>query len=201
MRVKILTCFARNDLYRIFSLQYYYQSMNIALYGFMGSGKSSLGKALADKLGYDFIDLDREIEVFEKKSIPEIFSEKGEIYFRKIEHDVLKTIMKKNLQNIVLSLGGGTIIQPSNRLLLKIKDYKKVYLNVELNMLINRLKKDKQNRPIINRIATHEFDSYISALFETRKHIYDEFADIDIKIEKEDFRTSLEKVFNYLSMN
>src|SRR4030042_3928468 len=78
----------------------------IYIIGFMGSGKSTAGKRLASALGWSFVDLDRKIEEFAGKTIPQIFSQDGEDYFRKIEADVLRSAGK--LMKTVISTGGGT---------------------------------------------------------------------------------------------
>ena len=86
--------------------------MKIVLTGFMGTGKTSVGKELGKKLGYKFIDTDVLIEVREKKPISLIFKEKGEDYFRKIEQAVVKEVSRMN--NIVIATGGGVIKNKSN---------------------------------------------------------------------------------------
>ena len=79
--------------------------MNIYLVGFMGSGKSGLGDKIATRLNFKFSDLDKEIEISEKKSISEIFHEKGEEHFRKLEKQMLfRTV---NNDNNIIALGGG----------------------------------------------------------------------------------------------
>jgi len=175
--------------------------MNIALYGFMGAGKTSLGKALATKLNYLFVDLDAEIVKVTQQNINDIFNEKGEIAFRKIEHEVLKEFIKKNDTNVVLSLGGGTIIQPSNRKLLELRAYKPVFIDVNINTLIKRLKNDKNNRPLLRNIANNEFDNYIKALYASRKFSYDNYAEMKITVENENFNATLEKLYLYLNAN
>ena len=85
---------------------------NIYIMGFMGTGKTTVGKALAKKLGKDFIDLDNEIELYEGMSINEIFEEKGEDYFRQIETKVLKEIAEK--KDLIVSTGGGSIVTHGN---------------------------------------------------------------------------------------
>ncbi len=92
--------------------------MIISLVGFMATGKSSIGNILADKLNYSFYDTD---ELITKKSgitIPEIFSNKGEKYFRKLEEDVLQEILNKK-NNMVLATGGGIVLSTTNRSKLK----------------------------------------------------------------------------------
>ncbi len=175
--------------------------MNIALYGFMGAGKTSLGKALATKLNYLFVDLDAEITKKTNKSINDIFKEKGEIAFRKIEHEVLKEFIKKNDTNVVLSLGGGSILQPTNRKLLELRAYKNIFIDVEINTLIKRLKNDRAHRPLLKNIADNEFDNYIKALYTSRKFSYDNYAEIKISVENESFDATLQKLYLYLNAN
>ena len=83
--------------------------MILFLLGYMGSGKSTYGKILSNKIGTDFIDLDHYIQKNEDMSISEIFTLKGELYFRKVEHLYLKELL--NIQSdVVISLGGGTLL-------------------------------------------------------------------------------------------
>ena len=86
--------------------------MRVILIGFMGVGKTSVGKRLAKKLNFDFIDTDYEIELVEKKSISKIFEQDGEKYFRKLENNLLKDLVKND--NIVISTGGGIITTKEN---------------------------------------------------------------------------------------
>jgi shikimate kinase len=92
--------------------------MNIVLLGYMGCGKTTIGKILSKITGKKFIDLDSYIESKTNLSISDLFSLKGEIYFRKLESDCLKVIMAKH-DNIVLSLGGGTPCYSNNLTLIQ----------------------------------------------------------------------------------
>ena len=117
---------------------------NIILIGFMGSGKTTLGKLLADELKYTFIDSDQYIESQEKRSITEIFKQEGELYFRKKEKEFL--LHAKLLDKCVISTGAGlpTIgdnMQQLNALGLTI------WLDVNALTLIERLKKESSSRP------------------------------------------------------
>jgi len=104
--------------------------MNLILIGYMASGKSTIGNYLAKVLNYSFIDLDNYIEKKENLSVKEIFSQKGEIYFRKLENTALKEIVN-NKENFVLSLGGGTPCFYDTMEWLKSKtNTKTIYLNV-----------------------------------------------------------------------
>ena len=175
--------------------------MRIALYGFMGAGKSSLGQKLAQKTGYNFVDLDAEIEAYTGKTINDIFASEGEIAFRKIEHNVLKNFIRQDNDNVILALGGGSILQPTNRKLLELKNFFKIYINVDIEVLTERLKKDKDNRPLLKNLKPNEFDGYVKALFESRRKIYEKYADLNFKVEYDSFVTTLGRLYRYLSFN
>lgn len=130
--------------------------MNVILIGYMASGKSSVGKILASKLKYEFIDLDDYIEKMEQKSVSTIFKLKGEIYFRKLEAEHLKTILETK-DNIVLSLGGGTPCYGNNmELVLSDSNSKSVFLKTGIPTLVERLENEKSKRPLIAHIETNE---------------------------------------------
>ncbi|MCK8817493.1 shikimate kinase [Natroniella sulfidigena] len=86
--------------------------MNIALIGFMGTGKSSVGRKLAERIGYKFVDLDQEIVEYEGLEIPQIFATAGEDYFREVETEVTKKIASKDKQ--VIATGGGVVLKEEN---------------------------------------------------------------------------------------
>jgi shikimate kinase len=85
---------------------------NITLVGFMGTGKTTVGRILAKRLGYRFIDVDEEIEREQGVSISHIFSEMGEPYFRQLEKDMIKTLSLK--EGLIISAGGGTVVDERN---------------------------------------------------------------------------------------
>jgi shikimate kinase len=93
----------------------------IYLTGFMGSGKTTIARALADRLGWDFIDLDQEIENAEQTTIAEIFESRGEPEFRRIETEMIRTVVRRiELGNAaVIALGGGTFVEAANATLLE----------------------------------------------------------------------------------
>ena len=91
--------------------------MNIILTGLRGSGKSKIGKILSGKLEWEFLDLDKEIEKAEGMTIPEIYKEHGWEYFREKEKATVARL--GNIENTVISLGGGTIVDPENQKILK----------------------------------------------------------------------------------
>ncbi len=120
----------------------------------MASGKSTFGRILAEKLHYEFIDLDDYIEKNEKSTISDIFKIKGEIHFRKLETQYLKELLESK-KDLVLSLGGGTPCYSSNmNLILESNDVKSIYLKASIPTLMARLKNEKGKRPLVAHIET-----------------------------------------------
>ena len=122
----------------------------------MASGKSTFGRILAEKLHYEFIDLDDYIEKNEKSTISDIFKLKGEIHFRKLETQYLKELLESK-KDLVLSLGGGTPCYSSNmKLILESNDVKSIYLKASIPTLMARLKNEKGKRPLVAHIETDD---------------------------------------------
>lgn len=114
----------------------------------MGVGKTTVGKKLAKKLGYYFIDSDHEIEDREHLSIPEIFSQKGEKYFREVEARIISEIISRD-EEIVLSLGGGAFVNEETRRILKEKTLT-IWLDAPIDEILRRVG-NKTNRPLLNQ--------------------------------------------------
>jgi shikimate kinase len=130
--------------------------MNIILIGYMGSGKTLIGKKLSSILDYGFIDLDDYIQDKEGKTIAEIFNKKGEIYFRKIESKYLVEVIDSNT-NTIISLGGGTPCYGHNMDIIKnAKNASSVYLKASIPSLSERLILEKDQRPLISHIENKE---------------------------------------------
>jgi shikimate kinase len=147
--------------------------MKIILLGYMGSGKTTIGIQLAKKLFLNFTDLDEFIEEKEQKSIKEIFEQKGEIYFRKIEHKYLKQFIKEN-ESYVLSLGGGTPCYAGNLdLILHDKNNLSFYLRGSISTLFKRLSENKFKRPLINDLSDNQLTEYIAKHLFERSIFYD----------------------------
>ncbi|WP_408954666.1 shikimate kinase [Natroniella sp. ANB-PHB2] len=119
--------------------------MNIVLIGFMGTGKSSVGKKLAEKVGYKFVDLDQEIVKYEGLEIPQIFATLGEEYFRQLETEVTKKIAKKDKQ--VIATGGGVVLKEEN--LEALKDNGTLALLTATSEEILRRTSQDGNRPLL----------------------------------------------------
>lgn len=142
--------------------------MKIVLLGYMASGKSTIGRALSDTLFSPFIDLDNYIENKEKKSIGNIFKDKGEIYFRRIEHKYLKEILSSQ-ESFVLSLGGGTPCYADNMTLIKTSGATSFYLQATIKTLSDRLIKEKSNRPLMASLENEKIPEFVAKhLFERR---------------------------------
>lgn len=124
----------------------------ILLIGYMGSGKSTVGKALANTLKLEYFDLDALIEQKNNQSVAEIFQGKGEIFFRKQEHNLLHEWMKKP-QSFVMSLGGGTPCYANNHLVFEQNGVLSVYLKAKVNTLVDRIEADTNIRPLLHNIA------------------------------------------------
>jgi len=110
--------------------------MRIFLVGFMGSGKTTVGRSLAEKLGYEFVDLDDVIAQFAGRTITQIFQELGEAVFRQLESEAIRLIVSRD--NVVVSLGGGAFVREENRRLAK-KYGVSIWLDCPIELILARL--------------------------------------------------------------
>jgi shikimate kinase len=142
--------------------------MKIVLLGYMGCGKSAVGKQLAAALKYPFVDLDQAIEADQKMLLTQLFKTKGEIYFRSKEHALLTSLLEKK-QDAVLALGGGTPCYSGiMRQLKDTPDVVSIYLSATSETLTTRLFLEKETRPLISHIS--EKDMLNDFL---RKHLFE----------------------------
>ncbi len=155
---------------------------NIYLVGFMCSGKSTVGKLLAKELGKEFIDIDKLIEKQTGKKITQIFKEKGESYFRKLEKEKIKEISDK--KGLVVSTGGGLGADLENMNLMK-KTGTVIWLKVSIDTVLKRCGTDR-SRPMLSLP-----DEKLKQLFREREDVY-KLADITIETEGK----TPEQVFN-----
>ena len=145
--------------------------MKIVLFGYMGSGKTSVGKALADTLEFSYSDLDELIEKSEGHTIPDVFETRGEIYFRRVENKELHKVLNQS-QNIVLSTGGGTPCYGDNLPFMTSRsDVVTVFLRTSIVELTKRLSSEKATRPLIAHLdSEEELSEFIGKhLFERNK--------------------------------
>ncbi len=159
---------------------------NLVLTGMMGVGKSTVGKNLAQKLSYNFVDIDKTIETREGSTINLIFKNKSESYFRKLENDISLEKLKK--KNTVISLGGGAFLNKSIRRAVKNTSVS-FWLDVDVAELIKRLKKTKK-RPLLHNKNLH---FTVNKIYLERKKTYSE-ADYRIKCNFLDPEEIVEKI-------
>jgi len=153
----------------------------IVLLGYMGVGKSTVGKELADRLQIPFYDLDDLIEKKVQMAVATIFEQKGEIYFRKLEHTILHEMMAQS-DAFVLSLGGGTPCYANNHLVLQQADCFSFYLKASIALLVDRLRDEKNKRPLLAYLDHNEFTEYIAKHLFDRSYFYNQ-AKFKISIE------------------
>ena len=134
----------------------------VYLVGFMGAGKTSVGRALAAQLGWSFVDLDAEIERSQKMAVRDIFSKSGELKFRQLESEHLKRVSER--PRAVIALGGGASVDPENRLVID-STGTSVWLNVRFETAARRVSTDG-TRPLFKDLQHAE------RLYETRLSIY-----------------------------
>ncbi len=139
----------------------------IALIGMMGSGKSEIGCLLARNYGIDFIDMDRSIEENTKTTIPAIFRDFGEEYFRDLEENQL-AIMAATPRSFVLSCGGGVVLRDFNRMILK-NSFLTIWLDVSIAELKRRLQDQRHQRPLLQ---SEEWESKIEEIYCQRHELY-----------------------------
>ena len=156
--------------------------LNITLCGMMGSGKSAIGRILANKLDYNFVDVDKIIEVKTNKTIKKIFEENGEQYFRDLEEKITINILEN--KKTIISLGGGAIINKNIRNSI-IKNSYNIYLDVNIDILIKRLKNSK-TRPLIYK---KNLKKELINIKDNKKKIYRK-ADLIIKNENNIIETT-----------
>ena len=156
----------------------------------MGSGKSYIGKKICEKINLSHIDLDDYIVKHEHKSIPNIFLENGDIYFREIEKQYLSKII--NRDNFLLSTGGGTPIYNDNLDLMNVHGIT-IYLKYSHITLYNRLKNSKDNRPLIKDLSNNQLKRFIKQELDKREKIYNK---AKITIEEKDI--SINKIITLL---
>ena len=150
---------------------------SLYLVGMMGSGKTSTGRPLAERLGYGFVDADAVIEQAAGCSIPEIFEQDGEAGFRSLESQVLSAISQRH--SLVVATGGGVVTQPENWGLLHSGIV--IWLDVVPDQLLHRLNADSTVRPLLQ---TTDPEASLNTLLNERRPLYGE-ADLTVVINDE----------------
>ncbi len=158
----------------------------------MGAGKTTVGRALAKKLNKRFVDSDHEIEARSGVSIPVIFEIEGEASFRQREAEAIRSLTDE--QGIVLATGGGAVLRPENRELLKARGTV-IYLRASVSHILQRTGKDK-NRPLLQ---TADPASRLEELTREREPLYREVADIIIDTGRPNISTLVQAILTQLT--
>jgi len=147
------------------------EKTNLYLVGYMGTGKTTVGKLLAKKMHRSFIDMDEFIESRYRKTIAAIFEEKGEIDFREIEHRSLQEVSA--FEKVVVSTGGGLPCFFDNMDLLN-RTGITIYLRASANELVDRLTVDMQKRPLVKGKNTEELRDFVETSLKKRELFYNQ---------------------------
>ena len=168
---------------------------SITLIGFMGTGKTVVGKALAEKLGKEFIELDALIEQKTGKPIPEIFQQDGEVTFRELEIEAAKEVSQK--KNVVIACGGGIVLNKINIDRLK-KESLIVYLTALPEVILKRTSSDTNERPLLD---TSNKTLAVKELLKFRKPFYERAAEITIDTSKLDIDSVVGQIIKRVKEN
>jgi len=173
----------------------------IYLIGYMGSGKTTIGRELAKKLDFQFIDVDHFIENRQRKTINKIFSEKGEDAFRLIEHKALEEISL--FENVVVSTGGGAPCFYNNMELMNNNGYT-IYLKTSPEELTKRLSITKNERPLLKEKTPEEMQAFIAENIEKRNDYYNQarlIFDAEQMLAKPDIKNTVDNLILCLTLN
>jgi shikimate kinase len=164
---------------------------NIILVGFMGTGKTTNGRRVAKQIGYEFVDTDLMIEAREKRTIPQIFDQSGEKYFRNLEHNTIRRVHR--YKKAVISTGGGTVLNPKNLELLKKHGVVFLLENTSEN-LIYRLENAYIKRPLLMR---ENWQSVVCDMLDKRRPLYEGAADYRIYVGQKAHSDVVEEILYY----
>ena len=145
----------------------------VILVGYMAVGKTTIARLISEKKGVKYVDLDNLIEEKTNLSINELFKQKGEIYFRKIEHEIFKEIIE-NDENLIISTGGGTPCYADNHLFLNGKNVVSIYLKASVSTIFDRLKSEKKNRPLVANQSEEKLKEFVAIHLFERSHFYNQ---------------------------
>lgn len=161
---------------------------NIVLIGFMGTGKTTIGKALAQRLNRTFVDTDLCIEEKSKLNIAEIFALYGEKGFRQMEERIIIQVSKQ--QEAVISTGGGIVLNEDN--ISRLREKGKLYLlNGNIETIISNLKTSTSNRPLLNN---EDLTMKVEELLSFRRGLYHSSADIIVDINKKSITSIVDEI-------
>lgn len=159
---------------------------NMILIGFMGAGKTTVGRLLAEETGMEYIDTDERIEAEQKRCIPDIFAEQGEMCFRDLETDLLRR-MQTETEHAVISVGGGMPIRRENREFLRELGCV-IYLSATKETILGRVRNDG-SRPMLNG---DDLEARVEKLMRDREMFYRQAAHLDIRTDGRSVRQVLQ---------
>jgi len=165
---------------------------NIALIGFMGTGKTDVGRLLAKKLGKDFIEVDGLIEQRAGKSIPEIFQQDGEIAFRELEIEATREAAEK--KNAVIACGGGVVLNQIN--VDRLREHGVIiYLTASPEVILKRTSSDIDERPLL---VAKDKASQVEKLLNFRRPFYERAADMTVNTSELDVAGVVGRIINVI---
>ena len=169
----------------------------VVLIGYMGSGKSVLSQKLSRKIGIPFVELDEMIEKRCDLSIERIFATKGELFFRKLEHQLFVELLE-NDEDIIISTGGGTPCYFNNHELLQKEDVVSIYLKASIDTLFNRLVDEKHKRPLIAHLNEEETKEFIAKHLFDRSFYYSQ-ANFKVSVDGKNIETIVDEMYQLLT--
>ena len=169
----------------------------VILVGYMAVGKTTIAKLISEKIGIKCVDLDKLIEEKTNLSISELFKQKGEIYFRKIEHEIFKEIIE-NDEDLIISTGGGTPCYAGNDLFLNGENITSIYLNASLSIILARLRLEKKTRPLVANQSQEKLKEFIAIHLFERSYYYNK-ANFKVNVDNKTPKIIVEEILLLLN--
>jgi shikimate kinase len=169
----------------------------VVLIGYMGSGKSVLSQKLSRKIEIPFVELDEMIEKKCDLSIERIFATKGELFFRKLEHQLFVELLE-NDEALIISTGGGTPCYFNNHELLQKEEVVSIYLKASIDTLFNRLVDEKHKRPLIAHLNEDETKEFIAKHLFDRSFYYNQ-ANFKVSVDGKSIETIVDEMYQLLT--
>ncbi|MDX1918767.1 MAG: shikimate kinase [Candidatus Caenarcaniphilales bacterium] len=155
---------------------------NLVLVGMMGSGKSVIAKILSLQPGYKLVDTDHQIEKRQGAHVGQIIREKGEVFFRNLETQLLRDLVNRKNEKMIVATGGGSILALENRNLLK-ELGNVVWLKAELDTLLKRVLDSDVDRPLLGSGSEQEIMRSLLRIYQDRLPLYQSLADFTIEVD------------------
>ncbi len=167
--------------------------MRVVIIGFMGSGKSVVGRKLAKELRMEYVDMDTKIEQIEKRSITDIFKEDGEVYFRNVETKLLKDLTTED--NIIISTGGGIVIKNENIDILK-NEQNVILLDASVSTIKKNVSNEINKRPLLKE--SKDVEETIKTLLLERIDKYNKASNIKINVDSKNIDEVVSEILVYI---